>query len=709
MPISEELQRRIASFTSSAVDPTKGVISNREMELFQQASPSSGQISDQEEQILQGAEIEHGKPFSEEERELALLQIEQMNQMSQAPYYPQAQQLAGLGTLPDDQLIHAEIGDVVVPPDLIEEDPELEAMLEQKFIDANIDPESRMVGSPKGIRSLETGMQEMLNLGKFSKFLERGFKNVVRPVAKVAQFIPGPHQGVASLIAKSGTVYDVAKGRANPLSLLSVMGPLRTGPSITDSIKNIKGLSTAAGGSGSFLSGLVQAAKQTPSALASGIGSLVTSPIDTIKNFFKSRNPDDYVQDESGNWVNKFTGEGLPKGVADAADMMSRSGSGIQALTKGLQGSLFGTAGMMSALTPVEDTSGKIVGYEDAAGNIFDVNIAKELKDSGFTLNNLGQLIPPIGGSQQQSGSLLQRAGSGIAGLLGLGGSNVGGGGIGGLLGLGLAGGLAGTLGKLAYDETKKDTGVALSPLTTMDATGRYNIEAEIARRMGQPAPNPVEFGLLPAGTFPQLSGGKPLPAALPAAAAMAPALPAALPAAAPEITNRERREALNERQEMLPDGVTKERLKRHVSALDNEYQIYGESASAFPGMSQAANDFYSDYSSLSPSDMAEIYSANKGGGIRAFAEGGNVLKFERMNGYINGAGTETSDDVPAMLSDGEFVMTGQAVRGAGKYEMGTGAGGILTLVPSLDEDRERGTNLLYDMMNTFSNQAVPA
>ena len=43
-----------------------------------------------------------------------------------------------------------------------------------------------------------------------------------------------------------------------------------------------------------------------------------------------------------------------------------------------------------------------------------------------------------------------------------------------------------------------------------MSPTGRYNIEAEIARRMGQPAPNPVEFGLLPAGTIPELSGGKP-------------------------------------------------------------------------------------------------------------------------------------------------------------------------------------------------------
>ena len=43
------------------------------------------------------------------------------------------------------------------------------------------------------------------------------------------------------------------------------------------------------------------------------------------------------------------------------------------------------------------------------------------------------------------------------------------------------------------------------------------------------------------------------------------------------------------------------------------------------------------------------------------YAEGGNVAMedFERMNGDINGPGTETSDDVPAMLSDGEFVMTG--------------------------------------------------
>ena len=36
------------------------------------------------------------------------------------------------------------------------------------------------------------------------------------------------------------------------------------------------------------------------------------------------------------------------------------------------------------------------------------------------------------------------------------------------------------------------------------------------------------------------------------------------------------------------------------------------------------------------------------------------------MNGQIAGPGTEKSDDIPAMLSDGEFVVNAAAVRGIG-------------------------------------------
>ena len=38
-------------------------------------------------------------------------------------------------------------------------------------------------------------------------------------------------------------------------------------------------------------------------------------------------------------------------------------------------------------------------------------------------------------------------------------------------------------------------------------------------------------------------------------------------------------------------------------------------------------------------------------------AAGGEIENFPRMNGPIEGPGTETSDDIPAMLSDGEFVL----------------------------------------------------
>jgi hypothetical protein len=39
---------------------------------------------------------------------------------------------------------------------------------------------------------------------------------------------------------------------------------------------------------------------------------------------------------------------------------------------------------------------------------------------------------------------------------------------------------------------------------------------------------------------------------------------------------------------------------------------------------------------------------------------------YPRMNGAISGPGTETSDDIPAMLSDGEFVTNAEALRGIG-------------------------------------------
>jgi hypothetical protein len=60
-----------------------------------------------------------------------------------------------------------------------------------------------------------------------------------------------------------------------------------------------------------------------------------------------------------------------------------------------------------------------------------------------------------------------------------------------------------------------------------------------------------------------------------------------------------------------------------------------------------------------------------------------------RQGGEIEGPGTGTSDSIPAMLSDGEFVMTAKAVRGAG------------------GNDREKGAKRMYAMMRQFEKEAA--
>jgi hypothetical protein len=72
----------------------------------------------------------------------------------------------------------------------------------------------------------------------------------------------------------------------------------------------------------------------------------------------------------------------------------------------------------------------------------------------------------------------------------------------------------------------------------------------------------------------------------------------------------------------------------------------------------------------------------------RRYAEGGISEIYPRRTGGISGPGTGTSDDIPAMLSDGEFVITAKAVRGAG--------GG----------SRREGAKKLYRMMHALEKKA---
>jgi hypothetical protein len=70
------------------------------------------------------------------------------------------------------------------------------------------------------------------------------------------------------------------------------------------------------------------------------------------------------------------------------------------------------------------------------------------------------------------------------------------------------------------------------------------------------------------------------------------------------------------------------------------------------------------------------------------FNQGGGISDFPEKDGMINGPGDGQSDDIPAMLSDGEFVMTKQAVMAAG------------------NGDRKQGTKAMYNIMNSLEDKA---
>ena len=63
-------------------------------------------------------------------------------------------------------------------------------------------------------------------------------------------------------------------------------------------------------------------------------------------------------------------------------------------------------------------------------------------------------------------------------------------------------------------------------------------------------------------------------------------------------------------------------------------------------------------------------------------------LRRANEGGEIVGPGTGTSDSIPALLSDGEFVMTAKAVKGAG------------------NGDRRLGAAKMYDMMAKLESNA---
>jgi hypothetical protein len=641
------MPRQQSATIMDMVGKTKGPISNREMEMFRNASPSMGTsgggmgaISDREMEIFRDTmpsnpmqplvemgfgeqvDIILGNPADSDISRQAQQQIinemgtgmdidsflmevnnlapkgamsnvdaEGINELMRFAVKQKVDQSGNpllklgveTGRMNDTTLGHLSEGEAVIPAEVLEANPQAAQSLDQTMTEMGINPDSRIVdttGQINGIASInpETGLQEFGIGSSFQKFRRK----VLKPVAKIAAVVPGPWQAPAIIYNKLESGYNIASGKGGIGDLMTVMagGTQKVGGEggAWDRIKS--GDFAKEGGGTGFFDSAGKAFK--------GIGSVdgKFNPLQYGKNIAST-----YRDDQLGGYFGLLGGGEQPLPEEIQYDPVN-------------QGYINTKTGM-----PVSDEEIKALQGGSFIGGTKTPSFIKGIED---TLK--GQTDP-------SSSSLFANNDQGGMGMMGK---------------LGIAG-LAGLIGKLAYEEAKNQKGVPLTPLTQMDQLGRYNIEAEIARRTGAEAPSRVEYGLNPEG-MPALSGGSPRMAA---------------------------------------------------------------------------------YGGIMNLNMGGMPRYNYGGGVQYFNQGGtvamaeggdmdatiNIEDFPAKDGQIDGPGTEVSDDIPAMLSDGEFVMTAKAVKGAGSFNINDN-NGILTLTPNGDPSRDSGTRVMYKLMEHFGKVA---
>ena len=174
-----------------------------------------------------------------------------------------ASRIAAYGRFGDDQVVHVETGELVVPRKLIEQSPELKESIFRHLREAGIeDPERYVVGSAENSINPETGLMEF---GFFSKIF-KGIKKAVKSVGKVLK-------KAAPLILAIAAPYALpAMAPAFATALGSGVGTLIQGGSLKDAFKS----ALLAGGTYGVFSGAKEA--MGGGSFAEGFGGAFKAP-----------------------------------------------------------------------------------------------------------------------------------------------------------------------------------------------------------------------------------------------------------------------------------------------------------------------------------------------------------------------------------------------------------------------------------------------
>lgn len=146
----------------------------------------------------------------------------------------------------------------------------------------------------------------------------------------------------------------------------------------------------------------------------------------------------------------------------------------------------------------------------------------------------------------------------------------------------------------------------------------------------------------------------------------------------------------------LLGMGQNKEQVKPSLTSgktgtdlLGEQPATYGFNAANFAQKyPQAQTPVFPGGGYITPTTQLTPAPTPNFGQIRYPTTGTAGIMSVKTGGAIHGPGSGTSDSIPARLSDGEFVMTAKAVRGAGKG------------------DRMKGARKMYELMHKFERMA---
>ena len=558
-----------------------------------------------------------------------------------------ADDLAKFGRYEDTYVVHAAEGETVIPMAVFEENPNLKDSLFRQMRSMGIDPDRYVVGSELNSINPVTGQPEFF-LKKLGRSIKKAVKGVVKVIKKAAPIILSV--GLNVLAPGLGTIAAGALG--------SGIGALVQGGNLKDALKSAA-LGGAIGGLFSGVQGGIQGAK-AGTGFGSGFKEGVTGALpgaqgaaqNTIAEVAKSNDMmvAELAETQSENILAKAAGTTLPSSGAPLTAQ--------EALTAGMRQPPVGipsTTVTAAAPAPAVPTQMASLGAQQQSVMAGGAGAPAAAATPNQIVADLAQQQAAANAAKASSGLVTPDARPGFM-------TNV-------------KNAFTSEGGNFAQDMrdaflpkkyTAKD--FFASDQAFMDAAGTELGKQQAAKAA---AMNEAVFGT-GIGAMAKQYG--------PLALAGTALLGATGGFKAPESTV-----------EMPFGGVTGQDL------LEQNPELYrtGPLNYAPRETTQVASAPVVPYTRLarSPETQAAIaaYQPRRVSAPVVGAAKGGIMdsqNFPRRNGAINGPGTGTSDDIPAMLSDGEFVFTAKAVRGAG--------GG----------DRDKGIRKMYQVMRQFEGVA---